>query len=240
MLALLVLFVDLRRLEGLAALPRGGLRLARAGLVVGGLAFAVWQADPTGALPAPPLWRLDLALFWLTLAACLAVAALAALLRRGAAPAGALRAAPAAALGPALVLLFGLSPYVGLATMHSFSMYSNLKTEGPHGNHAFLGSRLELFGYQRDLVEIRSSSVPALQAFADRGWAIPWVGFVRLVQEHAATATPVAVAYARGDRVREVLDAAHDPELGAPLSLFERKLLGMRPIEIEGPRRCTH
>jgi hypothetical protein len=240
MLALLLLFIDVGRLERVVALPRNGLRPIRLGLIIGGLAFTAWKADPTGRLPEPPLWRLDLALTWFTIAACLAVAVLSGFLRGGAANAGVLRMAPAAALGPALVLISGLSPYFGLGTLHSFSMYSNVKTEGPHRNHAFLGSWLETFGYQRDLVEIRASNIPELQNFADRRWAIPWVGFLQILQRHAATAPRVTVAYARDSQVREVPDAARDPELSAPLSPFERKLLSFRPIEIEGPRLCTH
>ncbi len=242
MLSLLVLFVDVDRLERLVPRSRRGLRLIRLGLLVGGFAFAFWQVDPTGRLPEPPLWPLDLALTWLTLAACLAVAGAVAVvfLRGGAAGAVSLRLAPAAALVPALVLLAGLSPYVGLGTLHSFSMYSNLKTEGEHRNHAFLGSWLEVFGYQRDLVEIRSANVPELQDFADRRRTIPWLHFVRTVQRHAALAPRVSVAYFRGGQLRDVADAARDPELAAPLPFLERKLLGFRAIEIEGPRLCSH
>jgi hypothetical protein len=240
MLALLVLFIDVSRLERVDPLPRISLRPIRWGLIAGGLAFAAWKADPTGRLPEPPLWRLDWALTWLTIAACLAAAVLAVLLRGGAANARTLRMAPAGALGPALVLVSGLSPYVGLGTLHSFSMYSNVKTEGPHRNHAFLGSWLEAFGHQRDLVEIRASNVPELQSFADRRWAIPWLGFVQILQRHAAIAPRVTVTYARDSQLREVPDAARDPELSAPLSPFERKLLGFRPIELDGPRLCTH
>jgi hypothetical protein len=240
MLALLLLFIDVSRLERVVPLPRSSFRPIRLALIAGGLAFAAWKADPTGRLPEPPLWRLDFALTWLTISACLAAAVVAGFLRGGAASARALRLAPAGALGPALVLVSGLSPYVGLGTLHSFSMYSNVKTEGPHRNHAFLGSWLETFGYQRDLVEIRASNIPELQNFADRRWAIPWVGFLQILQRHAATAPRVTVAYARDSQVREVPDAARDPELSAPLSPFERKLLSFRPIEIEGPRLCTH
>jgi hypothetical protein len=239
MLALLVLFLDVGRLERFLVLPRSGLRAIRSGLIVGGIALAAWMNDPSGHLPAFPFWRLDLALTGFATGACFVVAVLTGFLRGGAAQRGALRLAPAGALGPALVLASGLSPYVGLGTLHSFSMYSNLKTEGPHRNHAFLGPWLEVFGYQRDLVEIHSSNVPELQDLADRRWTIPWVGFVRLVQRHAAIAPRVTVAYARDGQVREVPDAARDPELTAPLSLFERKLVGVRPIELEGPRLCT-
>lgn len=240
MLALLMLFIDPDRLARLVPIPRKGLLLIRSGLIVVGIVFAAWKADPTGVLPPPPLWRLDLALTYFTIAACFTVAVTTCFLRGGASIGRVLRIAPAGALGPALVLLSSLSPYFGLGTLHSFSMYSNLKTEGAHRNHAFLGSWLETFGYQRDLVEIRSSNIPELQKFADRRWAIPWVGFVGIVRRHAAIAPRVAVAYSRDSQVRDVLNAALDPELSAPVSLFERKLLGFRPIEIEGPRLCTY
>lgn len=240
MLALLVLFADVGPIARACALPPGALRWLRAGFFAGGAALAAWMNVPMGPVPAFPFWRLDLALTSFALAACAAAAVLVWLPGVRAAYAGALRLAPAAALGPALVLASGVSPYLGLATLHSFSMYSNLTTEGAHRNHAFLGSWLEAFGYQRDLVEVRASNVAELQALADRRLALPWVGFVRLVQRHAEGTPRVAVAYARGGRVREVADAAQDPELGARLPLFERKILGVRPIELEGPRLCSH
>ncbi|MEL6263995.1 MAG: hypothetical protein AAFR12_23415, partial [Cyanobacteria bacterium J06626_6] len=54
-----------------------------------------------------------------------------------------------------IILLFGLSPYLGLRTAGTFSMFSNLKTEGEYSNHFLLGqNQLKLWGYQEDVVEV--------------------------------------------------------------------------------------
>ena len=51
-----------------------------------------------------------------------------------------------------LLFLFGLTPYIGLQTASSLSMYSNLRTEGKRNNHFFMPS-LKIFKYQEPLVE---------------------------------------------------------------------------------------
>eukprot|EP00466_Bigelowiella_natans_P018781 jgi/Bigna1/81169/fgenesh1_pg.78_\ len=61
----------------------------------------------------------------------------------------------------ATVFLFGLSPYIGLRTAGCFSMFSNLRTEGPYhpSNHLLIPSALtSLFSIQGDMVTIISSS----------------------------------------------------------------------------------
>jgi hypothetical protein len=51
--------------------------------------------------------------------------------------------------------LFGLNPYLGLRTSGTFSMFSNLRTEGVSSNHLLLADNpLKLWAYQEDVVEI--------------------------------------------------------------------------------------
>ena len=62
---------------------------------------------------------------------------------------------------PALLFANGLMPYLGLKTETSFAMYSNLRTEGGYSNHWLLPASLQIWDYQRDLVKIHRTSVPA-------------------------------------------------------------------------------
>jgi len=56
------------------------------------------------------------------------------------------------------VIFFGMNNYLGLRTAGTLSMFSNLVTEGDHGNHYVLGGSgpLKIFGFQEDVVEILS------------------------------------------------------------------------------------
>jgi hypothetical protein len=56
---------------------------------------------------------------------------------------------------PVLLLLHGLTPYLGLRTAGNFSMFSNLRTEGATSNHFLLGANpLKIWSYQEDLVRV--------------------------------------------------------------------------------------
>jgi hypothetical protein len=60
-----------------------------------------------------------------------------------------------AALLPLFVLVFGLSPYLGLRTAGTFNMFSNLQIEADRSNHLLLGSNpLKIWGLQEDAVQV--------------------------------------------------------------------------------------
>ena len=80
---------------------------------------------------------------------------------------------------PTLVLINGLSPYLGLKTTTAFSMFSNLRTEGGQSNHFFL-SNIGLFKYQEDLVEVVDSNDAHFLGLIDSGDLIPWFEFRRM------------------------------------------------------------
>ncbi len=68
-------------------------------------------------------------------------------------------------LFPVLLLLNGFSPYLGLKTHHNFNMFTNLRTEGGYTNHIFMPSWLQVFDFQKDLVQITSTNVDALKDY---------------------------------------------------------------------------
>jgi len=57
-----------------------------------------------------------------------------------------------------LAILNGLSPYLGIKTRSSFTMYSNLRIEQGYSNHLFMPASADLFGLLSDRVTITASS----------------------------------------------------------------------------------
>lgn len=148
------------------------------------------------------------------------------------------------------VLLNGIWPWLGGRTQTSFSMYSNLKSEGT-GNHLFL-RRIDLFENQNDLVEVLESSPDILSAgdrprgiahFAHIGHRlITWFEFRRLVSEFEGD---FEVVYKRGqDELvlgRENGKVFGDTEAFEPIPLLKRKFVWFRRLEkLDGPMCCTH
>ena len=148
------------------------------------------------------------------------------------------------------VLLNGAYPWLGGRTQTSFSMYSNLRSEG-EGNHMFL-RRIDFFKLQSDMVEVVDSTPDILgpsqrprgiQQFANRGHhMIPWFEFRRLVSEMPGD---LQVTYRRNgedlvlERKGEIIQG--DPLAFEPLPLLSRKFLWFRRLEsLDGPMTCTH
>lgn len=123
----------------------------------------------------------------------------------------------------ALILVFnGLSPYLGLKTESSFSMFSNLRTEGNTTNHLFIPTNLQIFDFQKDLVQIVSSDDPYLLRFKEEKLQLPFFELQEYVQKHSA----VHVKYLRAGACYT------DKELLAtsPPHALLRKFLIFKPI----------
>ena len=154
-------------------------------------------------------------------------------------------------IGLAIVIFNGICPWIGLKTETTYSMYSNLRTEGEsRGNHFFL-KRIDLFSYQTDMVELVSSEPDLLaigprprtiQQFANPGTIFPWFELRRLVSEHEGD---VSLVYTRSDKrfkaARTGGEISGDPELFKRHPWFARKFLWFRRhLSLEGPMHCTH
>ena len=153
-------------------------------------------------------------------------------------------------LGLLPILLNGASPWLGGRTQTSFSMYSNLRSEGA-GNHFFL-KRVDLFKLQTDIIDVRESAPNILgpsnrprgiQQFANIGHhLIPWFEFRRLVSEMDGD---FEVTYARKGKEltlgRKNGENYGDPAAFEELPLLQRKFLWFRRLQdLEGPMCCTH
>jgi hypothetical protein len=135
-----------------------------------------------------------------------------------------------------VVLLFnGLCPYLGLKTQTSFSMFSNLRTEGNETNHLFIPAGSQPFGFQDDVVEITGTTAPSpLSDWAARREVVPWYEFRARASEHPEA----SVSYVRNGDLHEVALIGDDPEIGE--TPFARKFLHFRTVPKEGPMGCTH
>jgi hypothetical protein len=128
--------------------------------------------------------------------------------------------------GLLLVLLNGLSPYIGLKTEHSFTMFSNLMTEGESGNHLFMPRAMRVFPLQDDIVRIVDSSSSRLSDYIFRRRRIVFYMFHRLVR----TDPSMSVAYeVRGQRY-DVPRVEDHPVLGREIHPLVGKILHFRVV----------
>jgi hypothetical protein len=135
---------------------------------------------------------------------------------------------------PVLVVVNGLNPYLGLKTETSFGMFSNLRTEGNQSNHLFIPSSFQIFDFQKDLVEVMSSSRPQFQGYADRRLVLPFYEFRAIASEDPAT----EVSYIRNGEAHHVMRVGDDPELSH--RPWTRKLLSFRAVSKERRQKCRH
>jgi hypothetical protein len=137
-------------------------------------------------------------------------------------------------LGPALVLVNAIQPYLGLKTVGSFTMYSNLRTEGGEWNHLLVPSAVQVFPLQDDLVRIHDSSDERLSESAKRGTRWVWTE----LRAYLGARPEVSLTYERNG-VRETVTRAGDhPVLGAPPGLLATKLLPFREVDPPGRSTC--
>jgi hypothetical protein len=244
------------RIQSLAGSP-GLRRASRIGVtVVAGMAVVVALARPWAGYVAEPMLVRELsggrrpalsyafeAAWWVYgvgLVAALLIAVRAGTPRWPDARTLLAHPAPALALLPFLVLLSGISPYLGLKTEISFAMFSNLRTE-MGSNHLVVRRSIDLLGLQSELVTVESSTDPELQQIAERGYLVPLSEFRAYVQARTRASGPdFAVTYVREGRRRAVERAGRDPELARPASILARTLVAFRPVSPEGPSPCRH
>ncbi|MGV9803830.1 hypothetical protein ACWDTP_37890, partial [Mycobacterium sp. NPDC003449] len=163
---------------------------------------------------------------------------------------------------PLLAFANGAAPFLGLKTVASYSMFSNLHTEDGRTNHFLPAvSAVESAGFQRDTVEVSALHLPqrprldtvhrALGGVTylqrQSRWIsepppvrVPWLELRRTVLLwQGADIGGIHIAYVRDGAPRVVPDAISDPVLGAPLPWWQRHLLAFRAVDSGfGPDIC--
>jgi len=143
------------------------------------------------------------------------------------------RAMPLWTGGLLVVLLLNVaSPYLGGKTTSSFTMFSNLRTEGGTSNH-FVLPRLEWDSPQDDLVYIHRSTNKALQRAADEDFLLTYHEMRRTL-----SADPSAqVSFSHQGVEYDLTEAREHPDL-VSLSPTRGKLLHFRPVNRQGSPIC--
>ncbi len=144
---------------------------------------------------------------------------------------------------PALLVLHGVTSYLGLRTAGNFSMFSNLRTEGPLSNHLLLKDNpLKLWSYQEDVVRFididdRRAGV-GYQYQPLKGNLLPVVEFRKLILAwtKAGATIPMTLEY-RG-RIQSTDDIVNDPVWRTGERDWEMALMDFRSIQPGGPNRC--
>ena len=85
---------------------------------------------------------------------------------------------------PIIVFLNGVCPYVGLKTENSYSMFSNLRTEGGVTNHYVVPASAQVFGFQSNLIEIVSTSDEKLRRLAEQDQLMVLFEFKRYLKKY--------------------------------------------------------
>ncbi|MFI5323067.1 MAG: hypothetical protein ACHQ6U_05960 [Thermodesulfobacteriota bacterium] len=121
---------------------------------------------------------------------------------------------------PLLVIINGLSPYLGLKTQTSWSMFSNLRTENGSSNHLIIRHPYYLADYQNDLVKIVHSSDPHLNAFREKGYLIPYFELHCYLSRKADN--NVELDFVRNGSFESISTPADYPEPFTPVSFLSR------------------
>lgn len=141
---------------------------------------------------------------------------------------------------PILMLINAMSPYLGLKTRTSMSMWSNIRTENNETNNFLIpNGALKFFNYQDDVVEIKDSNDRRLRRYDKDEMLIPWLKFKRRVRHVAERGdTDVYIRYERNGEIFEVKSAENDPVLTAPENILSQKLLDFREFPERGQFPC--
>ncbi|KAA3436783.1 hypothetical protein [Rufibacter hautae] len=139
---------------------------------------------------------------------------------------------------PILVFLNGLCPYLGLKTESSYAMFSNLRTEAGVSNHYIIPVNAQIFDFQKDVVEIVSTSEFHLQNVAKAGKLMTFFQFRRFVR----TERPEFVTYKRNGELKTftLSKATANDELFQKDNYLLEKLMMYRYWNKSGVQECAH
>lgn len=146
-------------------------------------------------------------------------------------------------LCPAVLVVHGLTSYLGLRTAGNFSMFSNLRTEGVRSNHLLLARNpLKLWGYQEDVVRFteiddRRAAI-GYQYQPLEGMWLPVVEFRKLIYEWTRAGKTVPMTFEYRGILHTTPNIVDDPLWRSGRRDWEMRLMDFRAIQPEGPNRC--
>lgn len=196
------------------------------------LLAAVWTVLLVAAvlppsLPLQVLGRLVFFATWAPLGAAITWWAVRAARRPAATGLGRLDAVAAALV--ALVVLNGLTPYIGLKTAFGWNMYANLATSGGRSNHLLIPDVPPVV--DAEYVVVTAASDKALGAYVGSGWAVP----ERNLRDYLATHPQATVTFERADGT---VVSGSGRQLGRALPAVVRRMAPLRSVDLSDPARC--
>ena len=140
---------------------------------------------------------------------------------------------------PALLFIFGGFNYLGLSTSGTFSMFSNIKTEGSEWNHLFIPKSFKLFHYQDKIYwtkSIESSFSMTTPEHIIEGAGTPEIELYRNISIWKKQGQgPRAFKYTLNEVDYSQNNILKAPDfLNSPYSWFEFKLLYFRRVQQPG------
>ena len=141
---------------------------------------------------------------------------------------------PVFVAGILVLAVNSLSPYLGLKTESSFTMFSNLQTERGAWNHAFIPEAVRIFTYQDELVEVTDSNDPALARRTADGSRVVRFELERYIRSRpgtSATYTPTALSGA-------VARSTGTEPAGSPATPILDRLVKFRDLRAPERRGC--
>jgi hypothetical protein len=143
---------------------------------------------------------------------------------------------------PVFVVFFGLNPYLGLRTAGTFTMFSNLQTEGETSNHLLLGDQpLKIWDLQEDVVHVREVDPRHADKDEDdlNGNSIPTIEFQKLIVEWGDQGLDdLDATYEYEGRVYETTDLVDDNAWDVDGYTLAHYLVDFRLVQEEGPLVC--
>ncbi|MEL6160845.1 MAG: hypothetical protein AAFQ40_07225 [Cyanobacteria bacterium J06623_5] len=142
-----------------------------------------------------------------------------------------------------IVFFWGFKPYLGLRTAGTFSMFSNLRTEGEVSNHLLLSSNpLKVWGYQEDVVEVLEIDDETARLGHKyrplKGYILPTVEFRKLIYKWTKANYTVPITFVHGEQTYSTQDIVNDPTWKTPQRNWESYLMDFRIIQPGGANQC--
>lgn len=139
------------------------------------------------------------------------------------------------------VVLLGTQNYLGLGTSNSFSMFSNLKTEGAAWNHILLPKEIQIFGFQTPIYytdEISPEFVRTVRDFPTKGLGMTSTEVYRLYDVWAKDHVfpPIFTLRKEGDAVSQEAVKLLPVDQAGPW--IYRKLFHFRGVQYSGLNTC--
>lgn len=141
---------------------------------------------------------------------------------------------------PAVMVLAGFLPYLGLGTTPVFAMFSNIRFE-QQNNHLFMPDGLRVFGYLDDVVTIVEASDPALfRAFEHGAERRPRVGWQQYLSRHAGEDSWVKVLQDDGSVTTLRRSDTPTPDLFLPPPTWLKLMQFHHASPLDRPVHCRH